>query len=301
MATPEQSMASSLAGTRSLAADFAELTKPSVTVLILFSTVVGFYLASPGAMDYALLFHALVGTGLVAGGTAALNQYWEREADALMHRTRNRPLPAGRMQAWKALLFGIALAVGGTAYLVVLVNSLAAILAASTLLSYLFLYTPLKTRTPHSTLVGAFPGAIPPLIGWAAVAGELPLAAWALYAILFFWQFPHFLAIAWLYQDDYARANIVMLPVAEPDGRSTARQIVLYTLVLLPVSLAPTWLGITGNIYLVGSLIAGIGFLCIGVSTARGKTRQDARRLLQASVTYLPIIYILMLVDKVAR
>ena len=287
MASSHDSTVSPLTASRSVAADFAELTKPGVTGLILFSTVVGFYLATSGSLDYTLLLHTLIGTGLVAGGTAALNQYWERESDALMNRTRNRPLPAGRMAAWKALAFGIFLAVAGTTYLVILVNALAAILAAATLISYLFFYTPLKTRTPHSTLVGSFPGAIPPLIGWAAVAGDLPAAAWVLYAILFFWQFPHFLAIAWLYQDDYARANIVMLPVAEPDGHSTARQIVLYTLALLPFSLAPTWLGVTGNIYLVGALICGVAFLCVGVSTARGKTRADARRPLRASVLYL--------------
>lgn len=301
MATPHDSLVSPLTASRSLAADLAELTKPGVTALILFSTVVGFYLAASGPLDFTLLANTLLGTGLVAGGTAALNQFWERDSDALMHRTRNRPLPAGRLQPWKALVFGIFLAVAGTGYLMLQVNMLAALLAAATLISYLFFYTPLKTRTPHATLVGSFPGAIPPLIGWAAVAGELPPAAWTLYAILFLWQFPHFLAIAWLYQDDYARANILMLPVAEPDGHSTARQIVLYTLALLPVSLAPSWLGVTGNIYLLGALIAGIAFLSIGVSTARGKTRTDARRLLQASVIYLPVIYALMLFDKVVR
>lgn len=301
MATPHDSIATPLAASRSAVADYAELTKPRVTALVLFATVVGFYLASPGSLDYALLLHALLGTGMVAGGTAALNQYWEAGSDALMQRTRNRPLPAGRLASWKALAFGVILSVAGTGYLVIQVNLLAALLAAATLISYLFFYTPLKTRTPHSTLVGSFPGAIPPLIGWAAAEGTLPPGAWALYAILFLWQFPHFLAIAWLYQDDYARASIVMLPVAEPDGRSTARQIVLYTLALLPVSLAPTWLGVTGATYLVGALIAGIGFLCVAVSAARGKTRQDARRLLQASVIYLPILYALMLYDKAAR
>lgn len=299
MSTPHNSLASTFAQQRTVMADFAELTKPSVTGLILFSTVIGFYLASSGSLDFVLLLHTLLGTGLVAGGTAALNQYWERDTDALMYRTRNRPLPAGRMQAWKALAFGAGLALAGTIYLIWFVNGLSSLLAATTLISYLFLYTPLKTRTPHSTLVGSFPGAIPPLIGWAAVAGELPLAAWVLYAILFLWQFPHFLAIAWLYQDDYARASIVMLPVAEPDGKSTGRQIILYTLALLPVSLVPTWLGITGNIYLVGTLLSGFGYLYYGLLAARRKTKPDARRLLLASVIYLPILYALMLIDKV--
>jgi protoheme IX farnesyltransferase len=280
-------------------ADYAELTKPGVTSLILFSTLVGFYLGSTDELRLGLLFHTLVGTALIAGGTAALNQVWERAADAKMYRTRNRPLPAGRLSPSKALWFGIALSVMGMAYLIWQTNVLTALLGALTLGSYLFLYTPLKTRTPHCTLVGAFPGAIPPLIGWAAAQGALPLAAWVLYAILFLWQFPHFLSIAWLYREDYARAGIVMLPVIEPDGDSTSRQILLYCVALLPVSLLPSWLGLTGWAYFAGSLAAGSIFLYVAVRATQARTRLEARRLLQASVFYLPAVYGLMLVDKV--
>lgn len=301
MSTPQNLLASPLAVQRTPLADYAELTKPGVTSLILFSTLVGFYLASPAALDLPLLAHTLLGTALVAGGTAALNQYWERESDARMRRTRNRPLPAGRMEAWKALAFGAGLSVAGAAYLLWQVNWLTSLLAGLTLISYLFFYTPLKTRTPQCTLVGSFPGAIPPLIGWAAVEGELTLAAWILYAVLFLWQFPHFLSIAWLYQEDYARAGIAMLPVVEPDGASTARQVLGYSAVLLPVSLLPTWLGVTGNLYFAGTLLAGLAFFYYGVRAARARTKIEARRLLQASVIYLPVVYGLMLLDKAPR
>ena len=286
---------------RAGAADYYELTKPGVTSLIIFATLVGFYLGSVGGLQYLLLLHTLLGTAMVAGGTAALNQYWEREADSKMWRTRNRPLPTGRLAPWKALLFGIGMSAGGTLYLCWQVNILSGILAALTLASYLFLYTPLKSRTPLCTFVGSFPGAIPPLIGWAAARGSLDLTAWVLYGILFLWQFPHFLSIAWLYRDDYERAGIAMLPVVEPDGHSTARQIVIYCAALLPVSLIPTWLGSTGWIYFGGTLILGIVFLYVAVRTAIGKTKLDARRLLQASVFYLPLVYGLMLIDKSAR
>jgi protoheme IX farnesyltransferase len=288
---------------RSLIADYVELTKPGVTSLILFSTLVGFYLASPQALpdlDYMLLAHVLIGTALVAGGTAALNQFWERDADARMWRTRSRPLPMGRIAPRRALLFGAALALAGVLHLWWYINLLSALLAALTLASYLFLYTPLKMRTPHCTLIGSFPGAIPPLIGWAAVRGSLSMEAWVLYAILFLWQFPHFLAIAWLYRDDYERAGIAMLPVVEPDGRSTARQILIYCAALLPVSVLPTFLGVTGWIYLAGTLLLGAGFFYFAVLSAMEKTKRGARRLLQASVIYLPLVYGLMLLDKTA-
>ena len=283
------------------AIDYYELTKPGVTSLIIFATLVGFYLASPSPIQYVLLAQTLLGTALVAGGTAALNQYWEREADSKMWRTRNRPLPTGRLAPWKALVFGIGTSIAGIAYLCWQVNLLSAVLAALTLASYLFFYTPLKMRTPWCTFVGSFPGAIPPLIGWAAARGSLDLVAWVLYAILFLWQFPHFFSIAWLYRDDYERAGIVMLPVVEPDGQSTARQIVIYCSALLPVSLIPTLLGSTGWIYFSGSLVLGAIFLYFAARTAIGRTKLDARRLLQASVIYLPLVYGLMLIDKSAR
>src|SRR3990172_7062782 len=286
---------------RAALADYIELTKPGVTSLILLSTAVGFYLGSEQGLQILRLLHTCVGTALVASGTATLNQYWERDADAKMWRPRNRPLLMGRLAPWEALWFGIGLSVVGTIYLWQLVNSLSAGLAALTLLSYLFLYTPLKTRTPICTLVGSFPGAIPPLIGWAAAHGSLTMTAWVLYAILFLWQFPHFYSIAWLYRDDYERAGIAMLPVVEPDCESTARQIVIYAAALLPVSLIPTWLGATGAIYLGGAVLLGIAFLYFAVRTAMAKNKLEARRLLQASVIYLPLVYGLMLIDKTAR
>ena len=282
-------------------ADYLELTKPGITGLILFSTAVGFYLGSHDGLRLLPLIHTIIGTALVASGTATLNQYWEREADAKMWRTRSRPLPMGRIAPWKALWFGAVLSIAGTIYLWQQVNSLSAALAALTLLSYLFLYTPLKTRTPMCTLVGSFPGAVPPLIGWAAADGTLPMTAWVLYGILFLWQFPHFYSIAWLYRDDYERAGIAMLPVVEPDGESTARRIVIYALILLPFSLIPTWLGVTGPIYLGGAFFLGAAYLYSAMRTARAKTKLEARRLLQASVIYLPLLYGLMLIDKTVR
>jgi protoheme IX farnesyltransferase len=301
MSTQPNTIPASWAARSASLLDYFELTKPGVTGLIILSSAVGFYLASPSGLQMFLLLHTLIGTALVAGGTAALNQYWERDKDAKMWRTRNRPLPMGRLTPWKALWFGIGLSVAGTAYLWWETNPLAAALAALTLLSYLFFYTPLKTRTPHCTLVGSFPGAIPPLIGWAAASGSLTTAAWVLYTILFLWQFPHFLAIAWLYRDDYERAGIAMLPVVEPDCRSTSRQIVFYSALLLPVSLLPTWLGVTGSVYLFGALLLGVAFLYCSLRTVVSKTKLEARRLLQASVIYLPLVYGLMLIDKNVR
>ena len=278
-------------------ADYLELTKPRVTSLILMSTGVGFYMGS-AEMSLALLVHTLIGTALVAGGTGALNQFWERDADGKMFRTRYRPLPTGRIPTGKALLFGITLSVVGILYLAWQVNFLASLLAAVTLGSYLFLYTPLKTRTPLCTLVGAFPGAAPPLIGWAAARGEITSPAWILYFILFLWQFPHFLAIAWMYEEDYARGGIAMRPVVEPSGDSTAHQILLFCAALLPVSLVPSILGMAGAIYLCGALILGVGYLWFGVRAARAKSKVQARRLLRASVAYLPLVYGLMMMDK---
>ncbi len=278
--------------------DYIELTKPNVTTLILMSTAVGFYLGSLHSMNLLLLLHTLIGTTLVASGTAALNEFWERDVDAKMLRTRERPLPAGRMAPWKALCFGIMLAIVGMLYLGLLTNWLASLLAALTLTSYLFLYTPLKKRTPLCTLVGAFPGAIPPLIGWVVARGEITLTGGILYLILFLWQFPHFLAIAWMYREDYARGGIAMLPVVEPNGESTGRQIVAFAAVLIPISLLPSLLGVTGPLYLVGALLLGVAYLYYGSLAAAAKTTLQARRLLQASVIYLPLVYGLMMIDK---
>ena len=276
--------------------DYLELTKPNVTWLILMSTGVGFYVGSPHPLGaLLLLFHALVGTALVASGTGALNQWMEREVDGRMRRTQDRPLPAGRLNATRALWFGMALAIAGIVYLTATVNLLTGLLGAFTCSSYLLCYTPLKKRTPHSTLVGAFPGAMPILMGYAAATGRLTLEGWVLYGILFLWQFPHFLSIATLYREDYERGGIVMLPVVDREGAATRRQITGYTLALLALSAVPTLLGLSGVIYLGGTLALGLAFLYFGIGM---RTKLQARRLLQASVVYLPLVYILMVLDK---
>jgi protoheme IX farnesyltransferase len=287
--------------------DYIALTKPRVTWLILMSTGVGYFFglkSAPtwwqflAAINYWSLLNTVVGTGLIASGTAALNQWFEREADKKMRRTSSRPLPAGRLSARRALAFGIALSIAGFVELWIAVNLLTALIGVFTLASYLFIYTPMKSRTWWSTTVGALPGAMPPVIGYAAAAGTLTADSWVLFAILFFWQFPHFYSIAWMYRDDYARAGIRMLPVVEPDCRSTARQIVLYGLALIPVSLVPSLLGMTGRIYLAGALLLGLWFLYSGVRVAIERTALRARNVLLTSVLYLPLIYGLMLIDR---
>lgn len=278
--------------------DYIALTKPRITWLILMSTGVGYFFGASGVLHWPLLIHTLIGTGLIASGTAALNQWYERDADLLMRRTSARPLPSGKMTALNALRFGIALAVIGFAELALEVNILAALLGAFTLGSYLFIYTPLKQRSHLSTVIGALPGAMPPLMGYAASHGSLTPEAWTLFAILFIWQFPHFLAIAWMYREDYARAGILMLPVVEPDGMSTGRQIILYASTLIPVSLFPVLLGMSGKVYLVGALILGGWFLYTGVRVAFDRTNVRARRVLLASIIYLPMIYGLMVFDR---
>jgi heme o synthase len=277
---------------------YVELTKPRITSLIVLTAAAGYAMASSGATDYLRLVSAMVGIALLSSGIATLNQYIERDLDCLMRRTANRPLPTGKLAPWEALYFGIGLTALAEAYLLVLVNPLSAILGLFVIAGYLFGYTPLKTRTSLSTLVGAFPGAVPPLIGWTAARGEISLEAWVLFAILFLWQFPHFLAIAWMYREDYSRAGILMLPVVEPEGRVTAQQIVVYTLMLLPVSLLPTLLGISGKVYLVGALVIGLVFLGSSMHAALTRSRQAARRLLLASVLYLPILFSLMVLNR---
>ena len=280
------------------ASDYWTLTKPEVNFLVVMSSLAGFYAASRGPLDWALLIHTLAGTLLVASGTATLNQLIERDADALMRRTSLRPLPARRMPALHALLFGIFLSIAGGAYLLVAVNALACILAMSTLLTYLLIYTPLKKRTPWCTFLGAFPGAAPPLIGWAGAAGTLSGDAWVLYAILFLWQFPHFLAIAWMYRDDYARAGLKMLPQNDAGGDATMRQIMAGALLLLPVSLLPTWLGQAGSFYLAGAVLLGLMYIYSGFRLATTRTNTRARRLVLASVVYLPLVFGLLMLDK---
>ena len=279
--------------------DYWTLTKPEVNFLVLISTLAGFYLASQGPVDLKLLFHTLAGTLLVASGTATLNQYLEREVDARMRRTANRPLPLGRVSPAGALGFGVFISVAGGLYLALVVNPLASFLALFTLATYLLVYTPLKSKSPWCTFIGAFPGAMPPLIGWAAVRGSLSLEAWVLYAMLFLWQFPHFLSIAWMYREDYARAGLLMLPEGDRDGRVTGRQVLAYSLALLPVSLLPTLTGLVGPIYFVGALLMGVVFLNYGVRLALSRTNALTKRLLMASVIYLPVVFALMMLDKV--
>jgi len=283
--------------TRERLSAYLELTKPRITFLIVLTAAAGFALGSFGTVDYGRLVTAMLGIALLSSGIATINQYMERDLDALMRRTANRPLPSGKLLPWEALAFGTGLTVLAEIYLAILVNPLTALLGLTVIAGYLFGYTPLKTKTSLSTMVGAFPGAVPPLIGWAAARGDIGLQAWVLFAILFLWQFPHFLAIAWMYREDYSRAGILMLPVVEPDGRVTAQQIVIYTVLLLPVSLLPTALGISGKVYLYAAIVLGLLFLYSSLRAAFSKSKQEARRLLLASVIYLPLLFILMVLD----
>ncbi len=280
-----------------LISDYYELTKPGVTFMVVISTLTGFYLGSE-SVDIILLINTLIGTSLVAGGTNALNQYIEREIDARMKRTRKRPLPSGKLQPGQAKWFGITISTVGMLHLCLTVNLLTGLLAAITLGSYVFIYTPLKRKTSFSTVIGAVPGALPPMGGWAAARGDIGIEAWVLFAILFFWQIPHFLAIAWVYRADYARGNFPVLPVIDQNGNLTGMQIVVNCLALLSVSLLPTLLGLTGDVYFVGALLLGMGFLASGVHVAILKSNFSARRVLHASIIYLPILLLLMSIDK---
>jgi protoheme IX farnesyltransferase len=284
-----------------LAADLAELTKPKITLLVAVTTAAGFLLgAQGGAVAPLLLLNALAGTALVASGAAALNQVLERDTDARMRRTAGRPLPAGRLHPDLALAWGVGLVLAGLAYLAVGVNLLTALVGAVSAALYVFAYTPLKRVSSLATLVGAVPGALPPVMGWTAVRDNLEPGAWALFGILFLWQLPHFLSIAWLYRDDYAQGGFPMLSVADPDGRRTARQAVLYGAALVPVSLLPSVLGLTGTAYFVGALALSLAFLGCSVAFAAARTQVRARRLLLASVLYLPAILLVMLIDRLA-
>ncbi len=276
---------------------YLELTKPSITWLILMSTGVGYVFGAGGSWNWLLILHTLIGTGLIASGTAALNQWAEWRSDALMRRTLARPIPSGRVTPSRALAFGAAIAALGFAELALAVNPLTGLLGLFTLASYLFIYTPLKSRSPHATTIGAVPGAMPPLIGYAAASGTLTAEAFVLFAILFLWQFPHFQSIAWMYRDDYARAGIRMLPVVEPDGASTARQILAASVVLIPVSLLPSILNMSGWIYAIGALTLGVAFLYAGWRVASEKTLVRARGVLMTSIVYLPVLYGLMVLD----
>lgn len=283
-------------------ADFFELTKPRMNFLVVVTTMVGFYMAMrPGFGEWALLAHALLGTALAAAGASVLNQYIERGYDATMHRTANRPLPAGRVTPVEALLMGVLLSAGGTLYLAAAVNPLTAALGAVTIATYVFLYTPMKRWTTLCTVVGAVPGAIPPMMGWTAATDSLSPEAWALFGVLFFWQMPHFLAIAILYRDDYARGGFKMLPVVDEDLVVTGRQTVLYGMALVPVSLMPVALRMAGPLYLLAAAILGMTFLGFGINCALRKRRVDARWLFLVSIMYLPALLAVMMVDKTVR
>lgn len=278
---------------------FSDLIKARLTFLVLLTTLVGFYAGYTGTLDWMLLMHTMLGTALVASGAAALNQFLEREHDAKMPRTEDRPLPSGRMDANTVLFLGGACGAVGLIYLAVAVNLATSVLGAITLGSYLFIYTPLKRVTTLNTVVGAVPGALPPLMGWTAARGEITLDGWSLFAILFFWQLPHFLAIAWIYREQYARAGYMMLPVVDPSGHRTGRQAVSHTLGLLPVSLSPFLFHLAGPVYLCGALVLGLAYLWFAVRFSRQLTIPRARGLFFASILYLPLLLGLMVLDKI--
>jgi protoheme IX farnesyltransferase len=279
--------------------DFVSLTKPEVLLLVLIATGAGCLMAS-ASLNSLVLLNAVLGTALVAGGTAALNHYAERAFDGKMRRTANRPLPAGRMTPRAALGFGIVLSVTGTLYLVVTCNLLTGVIGLAALLAYLLLYTPLKRRSDLCTLVGAFPGAAPILMGWTAVRDDLSLGAWILYAILFFWQFPHFLAIGWMYRDDYTRAGMLMTPQSDRDGGSAFRQVWIMSAGLIVLSFFPVLLGMAGSVYVLAALILGLGLLIAVHRAASLRTNTAAKELLHATVIYLPLLFLMMVLDKIA-
>ena len=287
------------ASTLRRATNFFELAKPRVVLMVLITTFVGFYLGSEQVPDYLILVQTLIGTALAAGGTLALNQYMERDSDAVMQRTQRRPLPDGRLQPREAVWFGTAVTILGLGYLALAVNLLSACVTAFITMSYLLFYTPLKQRSSLCMLVGAVPGALPPVIGWVATRGSLDVGAWVLFAIMFLWQVPHTLAIARLYREDYAKAGIMFLPVIEPEGSSSNRQIISHSAALLAVSLLPTLLGIAGGIYFAAAFVLGIGFIAIGIALALNSTLANARRLLFASLVYLPVLLLVMALDRI--
>jgi protoheme IX farnesyltransferase len=279
-------------------ADFVMLTKPRLNLLVLITTLAGLYLAAPDGVPFALLAHTLVGTALVAGGAAALNQVWERRTDAMMRRTAVRPLPGGRLRVPEGNAFGLLLSFVGLAELAVAVNVVSAAVAAATLISYVLVYTPMKTRTSLATLVGAVPGALPPVIGWSAVTADITLPAFVLFGIVFFWQMPHFLAIAWMYRHEYAAAGIPLLPVLEPDGRRTGQQALLYAAALWPVSLLPVATGLGGVAYAIVATSLGVGFIWLAASFARHRSTYTARGLFLFSITYLPLLFGALVADR---
>lgn len=288
-----------LARVQRRALDFVALTKPRVVTMVLVTTCVGFYVGTRGALDYLLMLRTLIGTALAAAGTLALNQFLERDIDAKMERTRLRPLPDGRLQPREACIFGVVVTLAGLLYLTVGVNALSGAVTTAITISYLGLYTPLKRKTPLCSVVGAVPGALPPVTGWVAAHNGFGVEAWILFAILYLWQLPHSLAIARLYRDDYARAGIQLLPIVEPDAKSTGRQVVTNCLALLLVGLLPTLVGLAGPVYFFAAFVSGVAFLGYGIAFAVSRTAPAARQLLLASLLYLPAVLIVMALDKV--
>lgn len=278
--------------------DYYQLTKPRVTLLVVLTAIASFFLAASG-VDTLLLLHLSLGTLLLVSGTSVLNQFLEREADAKMRRTMGRPLPAKRLEATEALVFGVLLTGGGILYLSVTTNLLTGLVGFLGAVVYLFAYTPLKKRSLFCTFVGAFPGATPMLLGWAAARNSLELEAWLLFSLLFLWQFPHFLAISWVYREDYERGGFLMLPVVDRDGKKTAWRILIYTILLLEVSLLPTFLGMAGIIYAGGALIMGAMFLWFSAQVVLNRSKESARHVLRASVAYLPLLLLLMVLDRI--
>lgn len=283
---------------RSMTAVLSDLFKARLTTLVVLTTLAGFYMGSQGAMNGWLLLHCILGTALLASGAAALNQLLEHSLDARMQRTEARPIPAGHLQPDSVLLLGASISALGLIYLALKVNLLTSVLGAATLISYLFIYTPLKRITPFNTIVGAVPGALPPLMGWTAARNAVSIEGWTLFAILFFWQLPHFLAIAWLYREDYAKAGFRMLPVVDITGERTARSTISHTLGLLPISLCPFLFKLTGSVYFFGALVLSLIFLYFAVRFARELTIGNARKLFLYSIIYLPLLLGLMVFDK---
>jgi len=287
-----------LPAARTRSSDFVVLAKPRLNFLVVGSTLAGYVMGGGDTSNVVRLVCTLAGTGLVAGGASAFNQVIERRPDALMRRTRLRPLPDGRLLPRESLVFATLMSVAGLAMLAAGANLLSAAVAFATLVTYAAIYTPLKLRSSFATVIGAIPGALPPVIGWTAARGDLSQGAWVLFGILFLWQLPHFLAIAWIYREDYERAGFPMLPVIEPDGRSTGRQAVLYCAALLPLSLAPALIGMTGTGYFAGALAITLLFLALTMRFAWTRTIADARRLFFGSIIYLPILWVLMIVGR---
>lgn len=291
-----ESVAIGATGTR--ARDYVALAKPRLNLMVVASTLAGYAMADGEPLGLLRIVGLLLGTGLIAGGASALNQVYERDTDALMRRTRLRPLPDQRLQPVEGVLFGAVIAIAGSLMIAAASNLLAAEVALATLGIYVVIYTPLKRRTSFNTVIGAIPGALPPIVGWAAASGEITAKAWTLFGIMFLWQLPHFLAIAWMYRGDYARAGLPMLPVLEPDGRSTGRQAMAYCAALIPVSLAAAPLHMAGRVYFVGAMVLGFAFLWLTFRFARTRSTHDARIAFFGSLAYLPLLWILMIADK---